>query len=144
MQHYMFIYGTLKANHRNHERYLPRAAFHGEFTTADDHFLMLDFHSVSSPGNYAPGVLLQNTYHPEISLGKISGELWSCDDIGLKFLDELEGIGVNYDRIQTPLENGQTANIYIKRNPANALKKSHRIQKNRGIFRWHDPIKKAP
>lgn len=105
----VFVYGTLKRGHRNHEKFMPQeiAKFVEKTTTKEACFLMRCFESASSPGNFTPGVFLGGT-------GKIIGELYRVTQEGLAALDELEDLGRKYHRHFIPLANGEQGWMYVE------------------------------
>lgn len=103
--HRVFVYGTLMSGLRNHH-YMEGAKFLGASKTLLPSFNMVQFPSVSSPGNLTPG-LLKNGSHC------ISGELYMVSDHGLEVLDQLEQVGFEYERSKVMLEDGSQAWTYF-------------------------------
>jgi len=129
---YVFVYGTLKRGHRNHESYLNinGVEFIGLAQTNQATFLMQAFESVSSPGKFTPGVF-------EGGAGYIHGEVYKVSPAVLAHLDELEGVGLKYDRKEIPLSSGMRAFIYLER-PGNRTPLSFcanlKIENN--VYNW--------
>lgn len=119
--HFVFVYGTLKKGFRNHHILSQSdATLMGAGQTVEQTFNMIVQNSKSSPDKFTPGVIKC----PETKLS-IHGELYKVDDAGLKALDILEELGVNYDRIMCDIrcEDGSTrkAWIYLKRDISKAV-----------------------
>ncbi len=108
MVHLVFVYGTLKHGQRNHHL-LQDEVYAGTKATRDPIYLMEQFESATSPGKYTPGV--RKVDHG----GRISGEIYAVDDTTLAKLDELEGVGVKYDREEIMLNGGVKAWMYLRR-----------------------------
>ena len=81
-KHRIFVYGTLKQDHRNH-RFLKNALRVGTTVTADASFRMVELSSRSSPGLRSPGVR-------EDGEGYIAGEVYEVDNQTRTELDKLE------------------------------------------------------
>ena len=133
---HVFVYGTLKRNERNHA-YLVQAHFAGATQTADDQYVMMAFHSRTSPGRFSPGVLRAAALdHP---FGFIEGEVFEVSDTQLQALDRLENVGTSYDRDSVILQDGRSAFIYIKRHGAEGILPSPHISLNKDkIYRWRE------
>ena len=96
-EHYVFVYGTLKAGFRNH-RLLIDSEFIGNFKTLDRDYVMVSL-------GRSPAVRvdkLEGGY-------QIEGEVYRVDDETLADLDRLEGNGSFYTRKLVPIE-GMTEN----------------------------------
>jgi gamma-glutamylcyclotransferase (GGCT)/AIG2-like uncharacterized protein YtfP len=102
---FVFIYGTLKRNERNHAR-LKDATFICEATTKAAKYTMLEFDSSSSPGQVTPSVKDGGT-------DRIGGEVYEVRDELLADLDQFEQVGIHYKRIALNLDDGQKAQIYL-------------------------------
>jgi gamma-glutamylcyclotransferase (GGCT)/AIG2-like uncharacterized protein YtfP len=89
-KHRIFVYGTLKQDHRDH-RFLKNALRVGTTVTADASFRMVELSSRSSPGLRSPGVR-------EDGEGYIAGEVYEVDNQTRTELDKLEKEGVQYKR----------------------------------------------
>lgn len=86
----IFVYGTLKRGFRR-SRFLENQTFLAEAVTAP-HYCLYDC------GEY-PGLVLDQE-----AGCSIHGELWCVDEIGLKLLDEVEGVAQNlYSRHEIEL-----------------------------------------
>ncbi|HKB55978.1 MAG TPA: gamma-glutamylcyclotransferase family protein [Lacunisphaera sp.] len=87
---HVFVYGTLKRGHRNHQ-YLAGQQFLGEARTVSGYTLY-------SMGNH-PGMV-----HSTDASHDVTGELWAVDDDCLARLDILEGVGKKlYERVAVQL-----------------------------------------
>ena len=104
-KHRIFVYGTLKQDHRNH-RFLKNALRVGTTVTADASFRMVELSSRSSPGLRSPGVR-------EDGEGYIAGEVYEVDNQTRTELDKLEQEGVQYKRHLVSLRDGTLAEIYL-------------------------------
>ncbi len=104
-KHRIFVYGTLKKDHRNH-RFLKDALRLGDNLTADASFRMVELSSRSTPGLRSPGVR-------EDGEGYIAGEVYEVDDQTRAELDILEEEGVRYKRCLISLQDGTLAEIYL-------------------------------
>jgi gamma-glutamylaminecyclotransferase len=80
MLHRIFVYGTLKKEFPNYERYMTSARFMGNYRTVEKYPLIL------FSGRYVPGMLDRpgEGHH-------IEGELFEVDDENLARIDLLEG-----------------------------------------------------
>jgi gamma-glutamylcyclotransferase (GGCT)/AIG2-like uncharacterized protein YtfP len=97
--HRVFVYGTLKRGHGNHEQFLKNAYFAGECATPP-HFEMI---AASFP------VIL--TADP---CKAVAGELYHVDDEVLARLDALERVPTSYRRaIIDVTENGRSVQAYV-------------------------------
>lgn len=76
--HLLFVYGTLKRGHSNHE-YLKGQRFVSDATTAPGYALY-------EVGGY-PGMV-----HDRTAVEPVAGELWSVDTTCLQLLDLFEGV----------------------------------------------------
>jgi gamma-glutamylcyclotransferase (GGCT)/AIG2-like uncharacterized protein YtfP len=122
-KHRVFVYGTLMRGRRN-EALLSGTNLLGRKITKEKSFFMLQFESVSSLGNFSPGVFRKGQ-------GRIAGELYGVDDRTLSHLDYLENNGVNYKREQVELLNGSIAWMYIKCSQKRSCSVSERVEYNR-------------
>lgn len=93
MQHPVFVYGTLKRGFPNHHL-MPEAEFRGTVRTMDRLPLVL-----SGPW-YTPVLVAESGGH------RVTGELYGVDDDGLRYLDDLEGVGreFGFDRIEIEVD----------------------------------------
>lgn len=112
--HSVFVYGTLKSGERNHQILSRRKALYlGRTKTIEPYFVMVQFNSRSTPGQFSPGVFRGPL--DVLEPGRIVGEIFQVDDDTLAELDRLEGVGVNYNRVPIALEGGRAAHMYLKR-----------------------------
>lgn len=101
----VFVYGTLRAGHGNHERLLRTAQ-------------CLDPHAVTQPG-YRMATAGGFPMVHRLPLGEwgaanvVQGEVYEVDDATLAALDRLEGHPRWYQRTEVILGNGMTAFIYL-------------------------------
>lgn len=102
----VFVYGTLKRGERNHH-FLASAQHLGADATQEARFAMREYASVSSPGRIAPSVDAGGSH-------RIAGEVYAVDADLLARLDQLERVGVDYDRQTVLLASGHTAEIYLR------------------------------
>lgn len=126
-EHYIFVYGSLKAGFGNH-RFLTDSEFIGSFKTLDRDFIMV------SLGSF-PAVC----FDKHEGGCQIEGEVYRVDDETLADLDRLEGNGSLYTRKLVPIE-GMTENngqawIYLFSNSNDLFsfmqtRNSSRIQMN--------------
>ena len=103
--HRVFVYGTLMTGLRNHH-YMDGAKFLGASQTLLPSYSMVQFPSVSSPGNVTPGIKKHGNHC-------IAGELYMVSDHGLEVLDQLEAVGVEYERGRVMLADGSQAWTYF-------------------------------
>lgn len=127
----VFVYGTLKAGHRNHHILKGDGAeLIGETTTKDDSYLMKEFESVSNPGKFTPGVFANGDK-------KIKGELYAVTQEVMDRLDKLEELGKKYCRQFVKLDSGHQAWMYIEiagnRTP---LPNSPHVKKENKTYEW--------
>ena len=104
-QHRVFVYGTLMSGLRNHHL-MEGAKFTGSAQTLLPSYEMIQFPSVSAPGHFTPGVLRKGN-------ACISGEVYLVDDHVLNMLDDLEQVGVEYERSKVMLSDGSQAWTYF-------------------------------
>ena len=79
--HFVFVYGTLKQGHANHDL-LPSSMFVGECSTVARWPLVI-------AGKWYSPILIIDP-----GLGcEVKGELYSMGHSSLEFLDDLEGVG---------------------------------------------------
>lgn len=109
----VFVYGTLMKEGRNSHVLNNARLISAKAVTRDKSFFMLQFESVSNPGNYSPGVFRHGKTKIK-GQGKVLGELYEVNADTMKELDRLEGLGKNYTREEITLEGGARAWIYIK------------------------------
>lgn len=102
----VFVYGTLKRGERNHQLLLTATCL-GAAVTRDAAFTLREYASTSSPGRITPSVLAGGTH-------RIAGEVYELDAGLLARLDELERLGVDYERQAVPLASGGAAEIYLR------------------------------
>jgi gamma-glutamylaminecyclotransferase len=102
MQHFVFVYGTLRRGERNHAL-LADARYVGEGKTAAG-FTLLNL------GPYPAAVAASHLHSPSIR-----GEVYEVDDGALASLDRLEGCPALYFREQQPirLQAGGTLNAWM-------------------------------
>lgn len=93
MQHSVFVYGTLKQGFPNHHL-MPEAEFRGTAQTTNRLPLVL------AGQWYTPVLIAESGGH------RVTGELYGVDDDGLRYLDDLEGIGreFGFDRIEIEVD----------------------------------------
>jgi gamma-glutamylcyclotransferase (GGCT)/AIG2-like uncharacterized protein YtfP len=127
LQHFVFVYGTLKQGHRNqHVINQYSATYMGEALTTSAVFNMIVQASASSPGKMTPGVYLDHDQGHHIE-----GELYHVTDEGLEKLDELEQVGINYNREEILVHcdgKDYTAWVYLKIEMNNSLPTSQYIE----------------
>lgn len=125
----VFVYGTLKRGQRNHH-YLEHAEFIYETTTESPNYLMQAFSSVTSPGKQTPGVFKMGT-------ARISGEIYKVSGDTFSKLDELEQVGIKYDRVEASFSNGMKAFIYLeKQGNRKPLENSPHLTFTNNTFEW--------
>lgn len=114
--HKVFVYGTLMRGERNHHLLDGEGAELVCATqTASAEFQMVVNPSSSSPDKWTPSVYrIADGFH-------IAGELYHVNDKVLDNLDELEAVGVNYDREEIDLHDGTRAWMYLKRDYSNGI-----------------------
>lgn len=114
--HKVFVYGTLMRGERNHHLLNGDGAeFICETQTASAAFQMVVNPSSSSPDRYTPSVYrIADGFH-------IAGELYRVNDDVLRHLDDLEQVGVNYDREEIDLQNRSRAWMYLKRDTSQGV-----------------------
>lgn len=93
----LFVYGSLKRGHVNHEQ-LAGAAFQGPAQTAPGYSL---YRFGVYPG-LAPG-----------GLAAVTGELYAVLRAAFRRLDEFEGCPWLYRRARVPLSDGRWAQAYL-------------------------------
>ena len=107
----VLVYGTLMKGERNHH-YMGQAKFiTSDLATCDTDFVMLQFPSTSSPGDFSPGV--ERVTKKQTINGAIVGEVYEVDENGLASMDDLEQNGIHYKREMVSLTDGSNAWIYI-------------------------------
>jgi len=129
-EHSVLVYGTLKSSERN-SRYMEDALFLSWEVTRDSHYLMAQFESATSPGKFTPGVR-----KVEQGGACIEGEVYLMDDATLAKLDELEGVGVKYDREEVALQNGNKAWMYFRRGEGILPSRHIHFDKRGNLYRW--------
>lgn len=133
MSHHILVYGTLMSGGRNHHL-LEGATFVGYKRTQNPDFLMEQFESVTSPGKFTPGVR-----RADHNGAHIAGELYAVDDAMLAAMDELEGVGVKYDRDSVPLVDGTRAWIYLRRGEGQKTPSPHvNYIAGSNTYRWEE------
>lgn len=131
MKHLVFVYGSLKKGFGNHYWMEGvKGKFIGNGVTKEPKFKLYSFQDI----------------YPAISFGneKISGELYKVNNIGLRYLDYLEGYPSYYNRKKFLIEcDGKTykAFIYYINNIKNTFGKelpseSERIKRENNIATW--------
>jgi len=97
--HRVFVYGTLKQGHGNHEQFLKNAYFAGESATPPHYQMIAASFPVILPAD--PGKA-------------VAGELYHVDDAALARLDVLERVPTSYHRAVIDVtENGQPVKAYV-------------------------------
>ena len=94
----VFVYGTLKRGHGNHELLMHGARFVGEATTVEGFKIYQHDRPVYPMAKPAPADC------------QLRGEVWLVDDRTLAALDRLEGNGHFYEREKTPVEVSEQTN----------------------------------
>jgi len=103
--HRVFVYGTLMSGLRNHH-FMDGAKFLGKSKTLLPSYNMVQFPSISSPGNFTPGLVKNGS-------SCIAGELYMVSDHGMEVLDQLEQVGFEYERSKVMLDDGSQAWTYF-------------------------------
>ena len=99
MSEFVFVYGTLMKNKRNHH-YLNNATFIS--SSFIEGYFMFDL------GSY-PGIA-KSKYN-----SKVYGEVYKVDKQTMNRLDELEEVGYLYNKeeVEVILNNGETVNAFV-------------------------------
>jgi len=110
--HFVFVYGTLKQGHRNeHVMQQARPDFIGLAHSCEPSFDIIVQASDSSIGKFTPGAFVKAL---PVQGFHIEGELYCVDEQGLAILDELEQVGVYYNRERHNFRvNQQVINAWI-------------------------------
>lgn len=99
--HLLFVYGSLRKGHHNHQR-LSSSAFLGTFRTREP-YMMIGLRSRAYPYAY-----------PDETGGPVAGELYSVSAETIAFLDRMEGHPTVYCRTLVALDSWDgPAEMYV-------------------------------
>ena len=107
----VLVYGTLMKGERNHHHMGQAKLIAVDVATCDTDFIMQQFPSTSSPGDFSPGV--KRAFANDSISGAVLGEIYEVDVDGLASMDDLEQNGIHYNREMVELTDGSKAWMYI-------------------------------
>ena len=119
MKQLVFVYGTLKNGYRN-AYFLDNSKFITKTRTADAQFNMREMGSYDIPNNSYPATTAGGN-------ATIVGELYEVDDTTLAELDELEELGIRYERKIISLACDKQAWIYLHIDPTEPPVESRQV-----------------
>src|SRR5690606_6957335 len=93
-----------------------KALYRGRGQTLQNAFAMVACGAESGDTTHDrvyPGVMMAS--QTSLPKGRIVGEVYEVGDKLLERLDKMEGVGINYDRIEVSLTDGTKAQMYVKR-----------------------------
>ena len=120
---YIAVYGTLMSGERNFYR-LPKGEVKciDNVLTDEAIFQMYINPSISTPNKMTPSVsFLQNGHHLHVQIMNVT-------KAARDKMDDIEGVGENYERVPVMIQKYPNAEIYLKRDTSKGILESpHRL-----------------